>query len=791
MGKKPLKIFKVKSLADIKDADSIYCVKSSTDTEFTLVVTDSLGNTVNLKDLQTPSGIQGIISDDGTIEITGGNFKNIRLSATLVNAINSSLKTGDNISDLVNDAGYLTSFTEVDPIFQASEASNFVSGDKANLDNQSGVNTGDETVTSIQAKRPLKTVDNKSLEGTGNIEIDYNTVINKPTEFPPSAHTHTVSQITDFPTIPTVDQTIIDGSTNAVSGNAVKSQLDLKQNTLNWKTPQDYGAVGNGIEDDTAAINACLSANSNVLLYGTYKISSTINIQSNQFIFSNNCTISSVVTGFVFLKADNVNNWGISGKLKVTGSGYSDSTSKALNVIGGYNYSVKGMIISEIDGWGILVENGVSNGTRGQRGTFSNIYINNCWTGIETGLLQEYTTLDSFKVTNCYYGCTFQGGNINLLNSNINDNINGVYIGDTIGSNNGHGIISNTNMNHNTGWNLRMVRLEYGQTITGCHFYGTGVLNIQIVDSYGITFDGCIIDGNIDNLDSNAVKGTHLISNSLIEPSTNYTGEKIYVRNCITRTDSQYLTSLYDDGTKVGIGGTITPTANLEVIDSNQTALGDGNVTIRTTDSQAADKGGFLTFGGSFSGTSRTVFGGISGRKENSANGNIAGYLSLYSSSPTLGLVEAARINSNGTTNFNYNVTAPTAPAGTNTTQVATTAFVLANTNARPYKSYIALLNQISNANPVATVIENTLGGTVVWSRTGTGVYNATLNGAFLLGKTTVMPFFGTINGGVSLSQTISGVRIDDNSIGIRTSAGGTLTDVLLLDATIEIRVYN
>ena len=43
-------------------------------------------------------------------------------------------------------------FTETDPIFQASEASLFVTGDKANLDNQSGVNSGDETTASIRTK---------------------------------------------------------------------------------------------------------------------------------------------------------------------------------------------------------------------------------------------------------------------------------------------------------------------------------------------------------------------------------------------------------------------------------------------------------------------------------------------------------------------------------------------------------------------------------------------------------------------------------------------------------------
>ena len=69
---------------------------------------------------------------------------------------------------------------ETDPIFLASEASNFVAGDKANLDNQSGINTGDETSSTIQTKRPLKTVNGESLEGSGNIQIDYNDLDNLP-----------------------------------------------------------------------------------------------------------------------------------------------------------------------------------------------------------------------------------------------------------------------------------------------------------------------------------------------------------------------------------------------------------------------------------------------------------------------------------------------------------------------------------------------------------------------------------------------------------------------------------
>lgn len=39
------------------------------------------------------------------------------------------------------------------------------------LSNTSGTNTGDETITTIQSKRPLKTINNESLDGTGNIVI--------------------------------------------------------------------------------------------------------------------------------------------------------------------------------------------------------------------------------------------------------------------------------------------------------------------------------------------------------------------------------------------------------------------------------------------------------------------------------------------------------------------------------------------------------------------------------------------------------------------------------------------
>ena len=51
-------------------------------------------------------------------------------------------------------------------------------------------------------------------------------------------------------------------------------------------------------------------------------------------------------------------------------------------------------------------------------------------------------------------------------------------------------------------------------------------------------------------------------------------------------------------------------------------------------------------------------------------------------------------------------------------------------------KIYMALLTQSGTDAPVATVLQNTLGGTVVWTYNGNGSYIATLSGAFPASKT-------------------------------------------------------
>ena len=97
------------------------------------------------------------------------------------------------------------------------------------------------------------------------------------------------------------------------------------------------------------------------------------------------------------------------------------------------------------------------------------------------------------------------------------------------------------------------------------------------------------------------------------------------------------------------------------------------------------------------------------------------------------------------------------------------------------YKVYTALLSQSGTSAPTATVLENTLGGTVVWTRNSTGLYTGTLAGVFTANKTwtsITSTATGTVTGAVSTS--VDTVTVATSSL-----------DSALTNSAIEIRVYN
>jgi len=104
------------------------------------------------------------------------------------------------------------------------------------------------------------------------------------------------------------------------------------------------------------------------------------------------------------------------------------------------------------------------------------------------------------------------------------------------------------------------------------------------------------------------------------------------------------------------------------------------------------------------------------------------------------------------------------------------------------YTVYTALLTQAGAAVgniPVATVLQNTTGGTITWSRTAgnaAGEYTATItNSLFTLNKT--MVFIN--NGSASSTNNIEWASPTTATVTIDTSADSVLTA-----ASLEIRIY-
>ena len=107
---KELKAYKVTSLSYAITPDSIYYVKSLTSNEVLTYITDMYGVAIPLRDLTNVggTGITTITSTNGSLTITGtASNKNIQLSNALLQLVNNSVQVGTNISQLINDKGYL------------------------------------------------------------------------------------------------------------------------------------------------------------------------------------------------------------------------------------------------------------------------------------------------------------------------------------------------------------------------------------------------------------------------------------------------------------------------------------------------------------------------------------------------------------------------------------------------------------------------------------------------------------------------------------------------------------
>ena len=120
-------------------------------------------------------------------------------------------------------------------------------------------------------------------------------------------------------------------------------------------------------------------------------------------------------------------------------------------------------------------------------------------------------------------------------------------------------------------------------------------------------------------------------------------------------------------------------------------------------------------------------------------------------------------------------------PITNNVTIASVAAF--ANTYNLGYTVYTALLTQAGTAAPVATILQNTTGGTLTWTRQSAGNYTVTASAAlFTVNKTIV---FGN-HGSVNTQGDFNWNRASDTTITLNVGA-----DAKLANGSFEIRIYS
>jgi len=119
---------------------------------------------------------------------------------------------------------------------------------------------------------------------------------------------------------------------------------------------------------------------------------------------------------------------------------------------------------------------------------------------------------------------------------------------------------------------------------------------------------------------------------------------------------------------------------------------------------------------------------------------------------------------------------------------VATIA-AFANSYSLGYTVYTALITQTGTAAPVATVLQNTTGGTIVWTRNSTGRYVATISGTtYTNDKTTVLVTSGGNNDNILRPIITATTAIDWYNID---SSDNNVSDTIAETTTVEIRIYS
>lgn len=486
-----------------------------------------------------------------------------------------------------------------------------------------------------------------------------------------------------------------------------------KQNT--YVTPEQYGAIGDGVTDDSAPMQNAISSGKMVLLGAkTYLLNSTITVANPVKIFgagnlsvlktTQNLPVLNITSNLVTLK-----------DFKILGNGRGTSTNYAttrplqngIKIDGAYyNNTVENIIFDSLGNAGIY---GANNQNGVSTDVTSSINVNSCFFfnslfGINFDTLFEYNLVYNSVFKNNETGIVIKGGNNPMIGGHVLNNRTGVSV--ISGSNDSHSTLSSVTINHNIEHGISVGAIVNGFTFSNCVVFFN---DISLISSNGVLIDGGLFKNNASlvftNTESTTFQNVKFMSTSI---PTTFSGN----------TNLRFFNNSYPLGTSVpsSMKESIENITNTNIFDINGTTSAGNLIRMR------------------FNGSNRFLFGsdsGITAGNDADLNAYVYGNNNLFLSTNN---VKRLTISGSGLATFQNNIvipdgtalthavnkgqldlkadlaspnltgtpTAPTATAGTNTTQIATTAFVQNASSSGTYTPTIAGIANFTSSTLVS-----------------------------------------------------------------------------------------
>lgn len=234
-----------------------------------------------------------------------------------------------------------------------------------------------------------------------------------------------------------------------------------------------YGAKGDGVTNDVAAINKALAANNDTIYFpaGDYVLSQPIVIANKSyfnFVCDNNVTFrrstGNLTTGL--LRFENCSNLSVDPFTIIT-----------VNITGGYGLyfeqctgQIRSPVVHGPFEYGIVCEEKPQSGL--DQFVIDKPSVKNCETGIY--LKGEYYEVLSPQINGCTkYGVWNLGGNNSIIGGHINTSDVGLYVTGLQTTNADHGKIVGCTLNHNLSCGIFVKGTDYSFSINDCQIWAT------------------------------------------------------------------------------------------------------------------------------------------------------------------------------------------------------------------------------------------------------------------------------------------------------------------------------